>query len=264
MAKLRRLAASKRRERALGFFLDLTARLSGDRRLRNAAVALRPTRPATETKFFTRRESPTSTTVDAPACHPSTSPASLLRTESAAGRARLTSVDSFRPTKWARRYEGAGRSWSAPSLRPWFPSGAPEARLRSGECRASAPACAGVAFPTAAARSRDRAPASTSSSHPASARARARSLGGGSREAWGDPIGCLHRRVDDVNDRRRHATDDGPRRQRDRRGADSERDPTHARRRIPRGATGESRSLSTCRLCCRRPTRSIRSRRSSS
>jgi hypothetical protein len=58
MAKLRRLVASKRRERALGFFLDLTARLSGDRRLRNAAAALRPTRPPTETRFFTRRESP--------------------------------------------------------------------------------------------------------------------------------------------------------------------------------------------------------------
>lgn len=57
MAKLRRLAASKGRERTFGFFLDLTARLSGDRRLRNAAAALRPVRPPTQTKFFTRRES---------------------------------------------------------------------------------------------------------------------------------------------------------------------------------------------------------------
>lgn len=58
VAKLCQLATRKRRERALGFFLDLTARLSGDRRLRNAAAALRPTRPPTATKFFTRRESP--------------------------------------------------------------------------------------------------------------------------------------------------------------------------------------------------------------
>ncbi len=58
MAKLRRLAASKHRERALGFFLDLTARLSGDRRLRNAAAAFRPARPPPQTKFFTRRENP--------------------------------------------------------------------------------------------------------------------------------------------------------------------------------------------------------------
>ncbi len=45
MVRLRRLAAGKDRGRTLGFFLDLTARLSGDRRLRNAAVALgRPVR----------------------------------------------------------------------------------------------------------------------------------------------------------------------------------------------------------------------------
>ena len=57
MVRLRRLAASKGRERTLGFFLDLTARLSGDRRLRNAATALRLARPRPVTKFFTRRES---------------------------------------------------------------------------------------------------------------------------------------------------------------------------------------------------------------
>ncbi|HEY2902670.1 MAG TPA: hypothetical protein VGL59_18955 [Polyangia bacterium] len=33
LAKLRRLAGFKGRERTLGFFLDLTARLSGDRRI---------------------------------------------------------------------------------------------------------------------------------------------------------------------------------------------------------------------------------------
>jgi hypothetical protein len=58
LSKLRRLAASEDRERALGFFLDLTARLSGDRRMRNAATALRAARPPAPTKFFARRESP--------------------------------------------------------------------------------------------------------------------------------------------------------------------------------------------------------------
>ncbi len=57
LAKVRRLAASKGRERVLGFFLDLTARLSGDRRLRNAATTLRRTRPAIRTKFFAEPES---------------------------------------------------------------------------------------------------------------------------------------------------------------------------------------------------------------
>jgi hypothetical protein len=58
MAKLRRLAETKGRQRTLGFFLDLTAHLASDRRLRNAAVALRAARSPTEAKFFIRRESP--------------------------------------------------------------------------------------------------------------------------------------------------------------------------------------------------------------
>jgi hypothetical protein len=57
MTKLRRLAAARRRDRTLGFFLDLTARLSGDRRLRNAAAVLRRARPRALAKFFTRPES---------------------------------------------------------------------------------------------------------------------------------------------------------------------------------------------------------------
>ena len=58
MAKLRRLAETKGRQQTLGFFLDLTAHLASDRRLRNAAIALRAARPPTEARFFTRRESP--------------------------------------------------------------------------------------------------------------------------------------------------------------------------------------------------------------
>lgn len=56
MTRLRRLAARKGRERTLGFFLDLTARLSRDRGLRNAAAALGPARSLRATKFFTRCE----------------------------------------------------------------------------------------------------------------------------------------------------------------------------------------------------------------
>ena len=56
MAKLVRLAHSKGRERTLGFFLDLTARLSGDRRLRSAAAALRPSSPRPSTNFFRNRQ----------------------------------------------------------------------------------------------------------------------------------------------------------------------------------------------------------------
>jgi hypothetical protein len=56
MAKLRRLAQGKRRERTLGFFLDLAARLSGDRRLRAAAAALRSSSPHQSTNFFTNRQ----------------------------------------------------------------------------------------------------------------------------------------------------------------------------------------------------------------
>ena len=58
LAKLRRLARGKGRERTLGFFLDLTARLSGDRRLRAAAVALRPSSPFRSTNFFRSHQGP--------------------------------------------------------------------------------------------------------------------------------------------------------------------------------------------------------------
>ena len=56
MAKLRRLAQAKGRERTLGFFLDLAARLSGDRRFRSAAAALRPSSPHRSTNFFTSHQ----------------------------------------------------------------------------------------------------------------------------------------------------------------------------------------------------------------
>lgn len=56
MAKLVRLAQAKGRERTLGFFLDLAARLSGDRRLRSAAAALRPSSPHPSTNFFTNHQ----------------------------------------------------------------------------------------------------------------------------------------------------------------------------------------------------------------
>jgi hypothetical protein len=56
MAKLVRLAQAKGRERTLGFFLDLAARLSGDRRLRSAAAALRPSSPYPSTNFFTNHQ----------------------------------------------------------------------------------------------------------------------------------------------------------------------------------------------------------------
>ena len=56
MAKLSRLARGKGRERTLGFFLDLAGRLSGDRRLRSAAVALRPSSPRRPTNFFTNHQ----------------------------------------------------------------------------------------------------------------------------------------------------------------------------------------------------------------
>jgi hypothetical protein len=56
MAKLSRLAQAKGRERTLGFFLDLAARLSGDRRLRSAAAALRPSSPRPSTNFFTNHQ----------------------------------------------------------------------------------------------------------------------------------------------------------------------------------------------------------------
>jgi hypothetical protein len=58
LRKLQRLATKKRRERTLGFFLDVAAQLSGDRRLRDAASALR--RPAPSGRmmdFFTKRQS---------------------------------------------------------------------------------------------------------------------------------------------------------------------------------------------------------------
>jgi hypothetical protein len=58
MAKLRRLAGNRGRERMLGFFLDLAARLSGDRRLRSAAAALRPSSPFPWTNFFTNHQGP--------------------------------------------------------------------------------------------------------------------------------------------------------------------------------------------------------------
>jgi hypothetical protein len=58
MRKLHRLAAKKRRERTLGFFLDVAAQLSGDRRLRDAASALRRPAPSGRmTDFFTRHQS---------------------------------------------------------------------------------------------------------------------------------------------------------------------------------------------------------------
>jgi len=56
LAKLVRLAQARGRERTLGFFLDLTARLSGDRRLRSAAAALRPSSPRPSTNFFTNHQ----------------------------------------------------------------------------------------------------------------------------------------------------------------------------------------------------------------
>ena len=60
MAKLVRFAQAKGRERTLGFFLDLAARLSGDRRLRSAAAALRPSSPRPSTNFFTNHQGPLS------------------------------------------------------------------------------------------------------------------------------------------------------------------------------------------------------------
>jgi hypothetical protein len=56
MAKLRRLAGGRGRERTLGFFLDVAARLSGDRRLRSAATALRPSSPFPTANFFANRQ----------------------------------------------------------------------------------------------------------------------------------------------------------------------------------------------------------------
>jgi hypothetical protein len=56
MAKLVGLAQAKGRERTLGFFLDLAARLSGDRRLRSAAAALRSSSPPPSTNFFTNHQ----------------------------------------------------------------------------------------------------------------------------------------------------------------------------------------------------------------
>ena len=53
LAKLRRLAEDMGRARALGFFLDLTARLSGDRRFRRGAAALRPSTHFPPADFFT-------------------------------------------------------------------------------------------------------------------------------------------------------------------------------------------------------------------
>jgi hypothetical protein len=58
MAKLRRLAGARGRARTLGFFLDLAARLSGDRRLRSTAAALRPLSPFPRTNFFTNHQGP--------------------------------------------------------------------------------------------------------------------------------------------------------------------------------------------------------------
>jgi len=58
MAKLRSLAQAKGRERPLGFFLDLAARLSGDRRLRSAAAVLRPSSLHASTNFFTNHQGP--------------------------------------------------------------------------------------------------------------------------------------------------------------------------------------------------------------
>ena len=58
MAKLSRLAQARGRERTVGFFLDLAARLSGDRRLRNAAAALRPSSLRASTNFFTNHQGP--------------------------------------------------------------------------------------------------------------------------------------------------------------------------------------------------------------
>jgi hypothetical protein len=58
MAKLCRLAQAKGRERTLGFFLDLAARLSGDRRFRSAATALRPSSLRASTNFFTNHQGP--------------------------------------------------------------------------------------------------------------------------------------------------------------------------------------------------------------
>ena len=58
MAKLRHLAEGSGRERALGFFLALAGRLSGDRRLRSAAAALRPLSPFPPENFFTNHQGP--------------------------------------------------------------------------------------------------------------------------------------------------------------------------------------------------------------
>jgi hypothetical protein len=63
MAKLRRLARRKGRERTLGFFLDLAGRLSGDRRLRSAAAALRPSAQRPPTNFFTTHQGPLARTL---------------------------------------------------------------------------------------------------------------------------------------------------------------------------------------------------------
>src|SRR5580704_269041 len=56
LAKLRSLAKAKGRERTLGFFLDLAARLSGDRRFRSAAAALRPSSVRASMNFFTNHQ----------------------------------------------------------------------------------------------------------------------------------------------------------------------------------------------------------------
>jgi hypothetical protein len=58
LEKLRRLAQANGRARTLGFFLDLAARLSGDRRFRSAAAALRPSSPPPATNSFTNHQGP--------------------------------------------------------------------------------------------------------------------------------------------------------------------------------------------------------------
>jgi hypothetical protein len=50
------MAQAKGRARTLGFFLDLAARLSGDRRFRSAAAALRPASLRASTNFFTSHQ----------------------------------------------------------------------------------------------------------------------------------------------------------------------------------------------------------------